>query len=52
MKCVKTANGSIMLLKDMEAAKLVDNIDYHYCPKWEWKDQEGKSYKGERLGGE
>lgn len=49
MKCVKTANGSIMRVSDTEAQKLVDDPDYSYCAKWEWKDQEGKKYRGERL---
>ena len=37
MKCVKTANGSIMRLKDKEAAELVKDPDYSYCSKEEWK---------------
>jgi hypothetical protein len=51
MKCVKTVNGSIMRVKDQEAAELVDNVDYFYCPKWEWKVQEGKEYRGDKHGG-
>ena len=37
-----------MRVSDREAAKLVDDPDYSYCPKWEWKVQEGKAYKGEK----
>lgn len=48
MKCVKTTNGSIMRISDKEADELVDNKEYFYCPKWDWKDANGKEYKGER----
>ena len=48
MKCIKTANGSIRRVKDDEARKLVDNVDYFYCPKWEWKEATGKKYRGEK----
>ena len=44
MKCVKTANGSVLRVKEKRAAKLVESSDYSYCPKWEWKKQEGKKY--------
>jgi len=48
MKTIKTANGSIIRVSDQEALKMVDNTDYFYCPKWEWKDQEGIEYRGKR----
>ena len=37
MKCVKTANGFIMRVKDKKARELVDNTNYYYCSKSEWK---------------
>jgi len=46
MKCVKTANGSVMRVSDEEARNLVDNKDYHYCPKSEWKLTRKTSKKG------
>lgn len=49
MKCVKTANGSVLRVKEKRAAKMVENPDYSYCPKWEFKIQEGKKYRGEKL---
>lgn len=49
MKTIKTANGRIMRVKDKEAAKMVKSPDYHYCPKWEWKKQEGEEYRGSRF---
>ena len=42
MKTIKTANGSIMRVKDEVAARLVKTPDYSYCPKDEWKKQERK----------
>jgi len=42
VKTVKTANGSIMRVKDAEAERLVQSPDYSYCSKDEWKKQEGK----------
>lgn len=49
MKTIKTANGSIMRVKDEEALRLVQSPDYSYCSKDEWKKQEklGK-YKPEK----
>ena len=53
MKCVKniaTKTGSkIKRLPDDMAAALVEKPEWEYCPKWMWKDQEGKEYRGERL---
>ena len=51
MKTIKTANGTIMRVKDAEAARLVESPDYSYCPKDEWKKQEklGK-YKPSKKG--
>lgn len=46
MKCIKTANGKVLRVKDKRAAKMVNNPDYSYCPKWEFKIQEGKEYRG------
>lgn len=40
MKTIKTANGSIMRVKDAEAARKVQSPDYSYCSKDEWKKQE------------
>jgi len=49
MKTIKTANGSIMRVKDQEAIKLVKSPDYSYCSKDEWKKQEGMGkYKKEK----
>jgi len=39
MKTIKTANGSIKRVKDEEALRLVDNSDYFYCGKEEWKKE-------------
>lgn len=50
MKCVKTSNGKIVRVRDEVAARLVEKPGYSYCPKWEWKDQKGVEYKGERHG--
>jgi hypothetical protein len=51
VKTIKTANGSIMRVKDEDAAGLVQTPDYSYCPKDEWKKQEklGK-YKPDKKG--
>lgn len=50
MKCIKTANGKVLRVKDKRAAKMVDSPDYDYCPKWEFKIQEGKEYRGDKHG--
>jgi hypothetical protein len=51
MKTIKTANGSIMRVKDEEARRLVQTPNYFYCPKEDWKKQEnlGK-YKENKKG--
>jgi len=46
MKCVKTANGFIMRVKDKKARELVDNTNYYYCSKSEWKKYKKSKKKG------
>ena len=45
MKTIKTANGSIMRVSDEQARRMVDNIDYYYCPKDEYNT--GKNISGQ-----
>ena len=37
MKTVKTANGSIIRMSDEQARRTVDNTNYYYCSKDEYK---------------
>lgn len=52
MKTIKTANGSIMRVKDDEADKMVSGKgryhkgDYSYCGKEEWKNSTKKGKDG------
>ena len=46
MKCVKKGI-KVKRVDDTLAATLVAS-GQSYCPKWEWKEQEGKTYKGEK----
>ena len=45
MKTIRTANGSIMRVKDAEAERMVNGEgpykrgDYYYCSKKEWKKE-------------
>lgn len=47
MKCVKKGISKVKRVDDKLAASLVDS-GHSYCPKWEWKEQEGKPYKGKK----
>jgi len=45
MKCVKNSKtGKITRIEDERATGVVEKLDFTYCPKHEWKKQEGKRY--------
>lgn len=39
MKCVKKDTQKIRRVSDSQAANMVDNKEWNYCPKHEWKEQ-------------
>jgi len=44
MKCIKK-HGEIKRVRDAEASNLVNNEDWIYCPKKEWKEYKNSSKK-------
>jgi hypothetical protein len=42
-KCVKNKEtGKVVRVNNEQARKMVDSKEYEYCPKFEYKRQEGK----------
>ena len=50
MKCVKNpkTKKSVRRVSDVDAQRLVVLPNNVYCPKWEWKEQQGIDYKGKK----
>ena len=50
MKTVVDSNGSYRRVKNEMARKLVSTGRFNFAPKWCFKIQQGKVYKGVRHG--